>query len=230
MAGCGDSGEDAPKEVPPVPTDSAKSVSELVVRVTLEGIEPAIWRDLFLPGSASFLDLHAAIQAAFPWTNSHLHLFEVGTRRISDPRFELDVPFQDERRVLVTSALTTAGSRLRYEYDFGDGWRHDVVVREVEAVYPGRAKRRMRCVGGARACPPDDCGGTPGYEGLLEALRDPAHEQHAELSGWLSSYRRGLSGYDRRFRGPFDPEAFDVAAANRAVSALELGFGLPEPD
>jgi len=78
----------------------------------------------------------------------------------------------------------------------------------------------MQCVGGARACPPDDCGGAPGYADLLAALARPNHARHRELSEWLASYRAELAGHDPRFKGPFDPEAFDVAAANKAVGKL----------
>ena len=213
-----------------MPRASTRPVPDFVLRITLVETAPPIWRDLLVPGTASFLDLHAAIQLAFPWTNSHLHQFTAKGERISDRRFEFDVPVRDERRLLLKNVVRKVGDEFTYDYDFGDDWRHHVVVTEVRPGTTGARSPKFRCLGGARACPPDDCGGTPGYEDLLVALADPKHERHQELTGWLRSYRAELAGYDRRFRGPFVPSDFDVAAADRALSRLVPGEGLPELD
>ena len=174
----------------------------LRLRVQLRYIEPAIWREIEVPGEYNFWDLHVAIQDAMGWQDSHLHAFRVGEGRnavtigVPDPDGFDDAPVLPGRKVPVRQYLEKPGQRVQYDYDFGDGWEHDVVLQEV-------AERRPRlkypwCVGGARACPPEDCGGPPGYEELLETLSDPAHPEHASMLEWLG--------------GPFDPEAFDPDA------------------
>jgi hypothetical protein len=90
--------------------------------------------------------------------------------------------------------------RWLYEYDFGDDWRHEVLFEG----HPKPEKKRAYpwCVEGERACPPEDCGGPFMYAEYLEAITNPNHEQHEELLAW---------------RGPFDPEAFDIKKATRVM-------------
>ncbi len=91
-----------------------------------------------------------------------------------------------------------------YKYDFGDSWRHAVRVEEVLAGDP--KQRYPRCIGGARACPPEDVGGTPGYARFLRAIGDPRHPERQEYLRWLG--------------GRFDPEAFDAGAVNPSLRRL----------
>lgn len=99
-------------------------------------------------------------------------------------------------------------SKLRWDYDFGDGWEHDVIV---EAIEPTRSDTTYPvCLKGKRACPPEDCGGPWGYQNLIDALRDPDHPEHDELVDWASP--------------DFDPEEFDVettTAMMRVAKAFE---------
>lgn len=184
----------------------ATATPVLRVRVELEGIEPAIWRVLEIDADCTFFDLHVALNAAMGWADSHLHHFLVGlkgraTRKPVCYRFPedegFDRPFDDrpehEHRVADSVPI---GEAFHYEYDFGDGWMHRVVVEAQAPREPGI--RYPRLLAGARACPPEDCGGLPGYERLLEILGDPRHEEHNDLLEWLG--------------GRFDPEAFDAAA------------------
>jgi len=90
-----------------------------------------------------------------------------------------------------------------YEYDLGDSWIHEITVEQLRA---GNGEDGLRCTGGARACPPEDCGGPPGYEMFLEAITDPSHEEHEAMLEWIGEQ--------------FDPEGFDVATVNRALSRL----------
>ena len=82
-----------------------------------------------------------------------------------------------------------------YEYDFGDGWEHEVVLEKVLA--RDSTAKYPRCLGGARACPPEDCGGPGGYINFLGAISDPEHEEHDEYLDWIG--------------GEFDPDKFDPA-------------------
>jgi hypothetical protein len=174
------------------------------IKVTIEGIRPPIWRRLEVPVEMSMAHLSDVILAAFGWSNSHLHEFEVGGRRIGMRDPDGDEPslrgFEDETGVELADVLVGGARSLTYIYDFGDDWKHRLVVEEVHDADPGLAY--PRCTAGRRSAPPEDCGGTWGYEHLLEVLADPGHEEYAEL----------------RERCPyFDPEEFARAAADEAV-------------
>lgn len=173
------------------------------IKVTLQEIEPAIWRRLEVPAEIKLARLHVALQAAMGWQDYHLHAFRIGEVEygVPDPDSEpMGVPLKDDRRATLRS-LVNAGDSFVYEYDFGDGWEHDI---QVEAVLSPRPRTLYpRVVDGARACPPEDVGGIPGYEEFVKALRDPRHKGHDSM---LES-----AG------GSFDPEAFDIDAANREL-------------
>ncbi|MBL7132470.1 MAG: plasmid pRiA4b ORF-3 family protein [Phycisphaerae bacterium] len=192
----------------------AKAVSMSAVyhlKVVLHGVEPEVWRLLQVPGNANLGWLHAVIQVVLGWTNSHLHQFRDGERTISDPDFELDAfedspPVLDERKVSLMQVLPQEGDEVLYEYDFGDSWEHRVTV--VKVLAPDAAGAKIaRCLDGARACPPEDCGGIWGYEDLLKIIRNPRHEEHKDMLEWLG--------------GPFDPEAFEPQRANTFLRKLK---------
>ncbi len=176
------------------------------LKVTLVGIEPPIWRRLIVPAWTTLDRLHAVLQVALGWTDSHLHVFEIDRERIGIP-YEMEdlvgVYTRSGRLVHLLDVVERGCRRFVYEYDFGDSWRHVVEVEDVRE--PGD-ERGARCLDGARACPPEDCGGIGGYERLLEVLFDPAHEEFEELRTWV---------------GPdFQPERFDVRAVNDRLARL----------
>lgn len=107
--------------------------------------------------------------------------------------------------------LPRGGSRFRFEYDFGDSWSHDVVVEQITAKHDGR---EPLCFDGEGACPPEDVGGTIGYEEFLAAISDPAHERHDELRGWYAGMVR-VFGYAE---GEFDPTRVDFDRINRRLT------------
>lgn len=173
-------------------------------KLTLFDIKPAIWRRIQVP-DCTLADLHEYIQAAFGWENYHLHQFEIDGLRYSQPAPHGDdfgMDFEDETDVLLSKLLPKSAKRTRwvYEYDFGDGWRHEILSEGFPPIDP-KAKAPL-CLEGGRACPPEDCGGPPGYEDYVAAVADPQHEQHEELLEW---------------RGPFDPEAFDAKKATKVM-------------
>ena len=190
----------------------------LQLRIELLDIEPLIWRRLQIPGDYTFWDLHVAIQSAFAWTDTHLHEFRPCNRRDGTPRlgmpleeFEDDPPLPAwEHRV--ADVLTRTNPRLEYEYDFGDGWRHLITLEEVLTAAPG--KKYPRCAAGERSAPPDDCGGSGGYESLLETLADSEDPEYASSHVWAAS-QKGI-------RGKFDPEAFDEQRVKFANPAPRL--------
>jgi hypothetical protein len=132
------------------------------LKVTLDGIEPPIWRRLLVPSDIKLKKLHEVLQVAMGWTNSHLHQFVVGKTYYGIPDTEFEEPNEtkDERRFTLAQVAAGKGAKLVYEYDFGDSWEHSIVVEDVrpaegKAVHP-------QCLDGARACPPEDVGSTPG--------------------------------------------------------------------
>ncbi|WP_290888169.1 plasmid pRiA4b ORF-3 family protein [Arenimonas sp.] len=190
----------------------------LQIRIELERIEPLIWRRIQVPGDYTFWDLHVAIQSAFAWTDTHLHEFRPCGQRDGTPRFGLPLDDFDDKPPLpcwehcVADVLSRANPRIEYEYDFGDGWEHTVVLEEVLEAAPG--KKYPRCTAGERSAPPDDCGGPGGYESLLETLADPGDPEYKSSHLWASS-QKGQ-------RGKFDPEAFDEQQVKFANPAPRL--------
>lgn len=176
------------------------------IKVTLRGSQPPIWRRLEVPSGSTLHQLHDIIQAAFGWQDYHMWAFETALGRYGIADRELEIRSAASKRL--DQAAPRTGAALRYTYDFGDDWEHDILVEAVTAAEPGVAY--PRCLTGRRACPPEDCGGIWGYEYVIEVLADPAHEEHKERLEWL-----GLDSAEQ-----FDPAAFDPAEANAALSSL----------
>ena len=167
------------------------------LRISLEGPEPLVWRQVLVPGIFTLEALHSVFQLVMGWQMKHLYDFEITGQRYSEPDEFNDIPTKS-----VASSLTAAlnGEKsFAYNYDFGDGWRHlvqveDVVSREDEFNYP-------ICVGGENACPPEDCGGFPGFEELKQKLDNKKDPEHKEMLRWVGGY--------------FDPKTFDANRINR---------------
>lgn len=173
------------------------------LKVTLQRIQPPIWRRILVWEDATLAQLHCVLQIVMGWEDYHLHEFVIGRRVYSmpDPEDKLyERRVFDERRVRLGRVVPRVGTRFEYLYDFGDGWRHDLLLEAIllpdpETLYP-------RCLAGERCGPPEDAGGPNGYGNYLEALADPGHEEHENLLQW---------------RGPFDPEAFSLPAVNQQL-------------
>jgi hypothetical protein len=174
-------------------------------KIVLRDSAPEIWRRIETQ-DVSLGQLHALIQTAMGWTNSHLHQFEIAGIRYTDPRFLTDdlddFGAIDYSRLRISDLVAKYGAKLRmgYEYDFGDGWQHDVVLEEVTD--PERGIRYPRCTEGARACPPEDVGGVYGFADFVEAITNPSHSEHDDYLEW---------------HGPFDPADFNAAKATRRM-------------
>jgi len=133
------------------------------------------------------------------WTNTHLYEFRVGEHRYTAlETLDGDDGSEDARRITLAGAATGPGDDFKYLYDFGDHWLHTVAVEALEL--PQAGVKYPRCVAGARASPPEDCGGVWGYFDFLEARGIPSHSEHEAMHRWIS--------------GHFDPEAFDVDRIN----------------
>ncbi|AFZ69393.1 plasmid pRiA4b ORF-3 family protein [Deinococcus peraridilitoris] len=188
------------------PTKAASSPTEVhQLKITLNGSKPSVWRRIQVPSTSTLGQLHAAIQLAFGWTNSHLHEFEIAQQRYT---MDLADEFDDfggiDEDTVTLTAVLPKGTRAKYLYDFGDSWQHTILVEDIlpadpQATYP-------TCLTGKNACPPEDCGGFFGYAQMLEELQDPDHPEHETWLEWLG--------------GDFDPKAFSVDEANARLAQL----------
>jgi hypothetical protein len=173
----------------------------LQLKVSLVGVsKPPVWRRLLVPPTIRLDRLHEVIQAAMGWGDYHLHAFTAGGVDYGPPDPELD--HQDERKTRLSDVISQPKDRMRYAYDFGDYWQHDVVVEKVLAAESGA--RYPTCVAGKGRCPPEDCGGVWEYADLRDTLADPTHEEHADMLEWL-----GLEA-----GAEFDANAFDLDQVN----------------
>jgi hypothetical protein len=149
--------------------------------VTLRDTKPPIWRRLLMADAMTLADLHRAIQGAMGWHDAHLHLFDIDGRQYGDPRTVDDVA--DERRLTLGRLLKSGVLRFAYIYDFGDSWEHVIAIEKTRPAIDGETL--PACATGKRACPPEDCGGTWGYEHLLEVQADPSHPEYQEQREWI---------------------------------------------
>jgi hypothetical protein len=173
------------------------------IKVTLDNIRPPVWRRVLVPDKCTLLDLHDIIQDVFGWYDYHLHEFTIHGESYGDPaNDEFDeFAIQDESKFKLQKLDFKEGSRFTYEYDFGDGWDHTLVVEKIFP--PERGMKLPICIKGKRECPPEDVGGPWGYEGFLEAIRDPQNEEHESYIEWIGR--------------EFDPEAFDLDLINERL-------------
>lgn len=182
------------------------------LKITLNHSRPPIWRRVQVAANVRLSQLHNIIQAAMDWENYHLHQFIVGKRPdwtfygVPAPEYDdWGPPMKDESLTKLNQILKSVKDKFVYEYDFGDGWEHIILLEKIlqpedGAIYP-------RCVKGKRACPPEDCGGIWGYANLLEAMADPEHPEHEDLLDWMG-------GDD------FDPEYFDLDEINARLRRI----------
>jgi hypothetical protein len=192
-----------PAGLPPAVAPMAGDIFRL--KIALEYIRPQVWRRVEVP-DCTLEGLHEVIQTVTPWDSSHLWCFDDGRHRYLDPEF-LDFPEDRSASDATLGQLAAAGVRkFRYTYDFGDCWDHQVTNEKTVPREPG--VKYPRCTAGKRACPPDDCGGFPGYEQMLYILNHPKHKEYEHMVEWVG--------------GSFDPEAFDLEETNRALRKLRM--------
>ena len=183
------------------------------LRVELEEIEPVIYRALLVRGTIGLDLLHAILQVAIGWTNSHLHKFSIGDSEYSDPEFNLNEDAFEGQKLVEDEAIVNLqevgpqkGFQFGYEYDFGDSWEHRITVADIlpdDGTLAGFAE----CIDGKRACPPEDCGGTGGYADFVETINNPEHEEYESMVEWVG--------------GAFDPETFDIKKVNQFLKKIK---------
>jgi hypothetical protein len=179
------------------------------IKISLCGVtKPPVWRRVVIPADITLGELHGVIQQAMGWEDGHLHVFSTGGQQYGSPDPELG--HADEASVRLLDLLSAPGDKLRYTYDFGDDWEHDIALEDISldeaaAVSPS-------CPAGKGACPPEDCGGIWGYAHLQDVLADPRDEDHGDMLDWL-----GLDSADE-----FDPRKFSIDEVNTRLAHLTI--------
>jgi hypothetical protein len=194
------------QDVNEVDRDEPAGLQIYQLKIELLEIQPMIWRRVLVSGSVTLAQLHEVIQASIGWTNSHLHEFIVGAYSYSDPEFEIE-DAKSEYRYRLARLAPRVRNTIAYTYDFGDGWEHQIRVENIienDRRYPGRPV----CLDGKRHGPPEDCGGSGGYQNFLDAIRNKKHKDHKELLDWVG--------------GSFDPEFFDVDEVNSRLRQIDF--------
>lgn len=176
----------------------------LTLDVTLKGSPRKVYRQLVVPSDLPLNHLGEILVRAVGWEGYHLNQFIAGKTYYAEPGDDdwMMGMQEDARKCTIGSLLSRVKSKIKWEYDFGDSWIHEITLVEKQAVDDNEMVK-VQLLKGSGACPPEDCGGVDGYRHLLNVLKNPADEEYEEMIGWLG--------------GSFDPKAFSLAAARNRV-------------
>lgn len=192
------------------------------IKVSLKDAHPPIWRRLLVPADCSMDALHCVIQIAMGWSDAHLYAFRTDNRRIEIPDPDPDGmwnagwsngPEPEDAASVRFSNVAKPGDKITYEYDFGDCWEHSILIEKTVRTDDLSACKAV-CVKGKRACPPEDCGGSWGYQHVLEVVANPkisGNVDDDQLLEWLG--------------GKWDAEAFDLNEVNQALAKWKPNQG-----
>ncbi|HEW91988.1 MAG TPA: plasmid pRiA4b ORF-3 family protein [Thermotogaceae bacterium] len=181
------------------------------VQIALKGFKPKIWRRLLIHSDLLLSDFHKIIQTSMGWTNSHLHQFIKNrtfyTVKMQDDDLWGEMDNVDYRNMKVSDLLKKEKDEVVYEYDFGDGWEHNIILEKILPLDTNT--KHPICLTGKMNCPPEDCGGIWGYSNMLEILKDPDHEEYESYIEWLGE--------------KFDPEDFNKDEVNELLREKDYG-------
>ncbi|MBN2160544.1 MAG: plasmid pRiA4b ORF-3 family protein [Spirochaetes bacterium] len=184
-----------------------KSNDAYQLKISLDHIAQAIWRRIIVDADMKLPDLHKVIQTVMGWYNSHLHQFRIDDAYYALPDEEDLSESTDYRKVRLNAVITKENQKFHYDYDFGDGWEHTIVLEKI--LPKDKNMQYPICVDGKRKCPPEDCGGPGGYEDLLETIKHPGTEEYEDMMDWLG--------------GEFDPEEFNIDEVNDSLKQEDFG-------
>lgn len=181
-------------------------VYKYTLDITLDHSPHKVYRQLEVPSDITLAALGEILVAAVGWEGGHLHQFIANKGKdyygIPKKSYGLDYDY-DTRHYCIEDLLKRVGSKLSWEYDFGDSWRHTIKLVAKEKVEDG-SDVKIRLTKGSGACPPEDCGGVWGYEDLLRIINDPEDEEYEDQMEWLG--------------GSFDPDKFDTRFAQALIN------------
>lgn len=167
-------------------------------KISLKGITPPIFRTFVVKENISFFEFHHVIQIVMGWFNEHLYEFSNQSITIADPELVDIDEVIDVNDFLLNEYFEIQGDRIKYEYDFGDTWIHDIVLEKITD--GGENDDVPKCLTGKRNCPPENCGGKYGYMNIVEIMSDENHPDFEEMVDL--------------FGERFDPEYFDLDEIN----------------
>ena len=176
-----------------------------ILRIELEDIDPLIWRRVAVHTSMNLKSVHGVIQAAMGWLDSHLWEFTANERKygmLVPNDADWNERIKDAANTKLSAFLTVGVREIGYVYDMGDNWEHRIIVEKLKAAEPGALYPEF--LGGERRCPPEDCGGIPGY---YEFLKNIASKQNKKRKAALDWYG-----------GPYDP---DEIGEQRIIATLK---------
>ena len=181
------------------------------LKIILERTKPSIWRRIQVEKQTTYFEMHHIIQIAMGWKNYHMYEFDVDGYKLGEPFDEMDDVDDDAdvvvdaRTMTLESLIVESKEEFEYLYDFGDNWRHKIVVEKF--LPKGRRTVYPKCTGGKLACPPEDCGSIRGFYGLLDIIKNKNHPERRETLTWLG-------------RG-YDPEHFNKELVNEKLFSLD---------
>ncbi len=176
------------------------------LKITLNRTKPAVWRRFTVSADIKLPDLSRVIQAVMGWTNTHLHQFVKDNTIYAQQDEENSEFVTDYRKLRLNQILTRVKESIRYEYDFGDGWEHKIVLEKILQDYKDKYPV---CLAGKRDCPPEDCGGPFGYQRLLDVITDPENPEYEGILDWLGD--------------SWDPEFFDESEVSEKLKKKNFG-------
>lgn len=179
----------SPTKAPANDSSAADSLNQIgTIRIELMDTDPLIWREVEVPTSITLKVLHDIVQITMGWLDQHLWEFRIDGRTYGLPMDEDwgTAPRTDAIKVRLRDVLKPRTTTIDYMYDFGDSWEHRLVVTRIRPGKPGVPYPHY--VGGEWDCPPEDCGGIPGYYNMLDALADPGHPDHADVAEYLEGW------------------------------------------
>ena len=178
------------------------------IKISLMNSSPSIWREIQVHRETTFFELHHIIQITMGWQNYHLYEFNTEGYRIGEISEDSMEDFGNNEllnsRDIKLVDVITVRETLSYEYDFGDGWLHQI---EVQNFLSCDKHEYPVCIGGEMRCPPEDCGGLHSFYDSLKILKDKKHPEHKEMVQW--------------FPTKYDPYIFDILKANKQLLKLD---------
>lgn len=184
------------------PTNLSEKILQL--KIVLQGTNPPVWRRVLIENFISFYQFHNIIQTVMGWENDHMFEFDQGNLSIGIPHEDFRGEVQDAKKIKINEVLSEEGQKLPYIYDYGDSWKHVIVIEKI-LNKDDNSQKYPACIKGKRACPPEDCGGVWGYEEMVEALKDKNHPKYEHWFEWV---------------GEFDPEKFDLEEVNKKLQMI----------
>jgi hypothetical protein len=187
----------------------ADIIQAIRIKIILDRTNPLIWRELLVPKDITFYKLHHAIQIAMGWTNSHLFEFKIEGYRIGEIYENLEEQGESHivnaKETKLIGLVDKEGEEFKYEYDFGDGWDHSIILEKYESL---KSTHQLPfCISGALKCPQEDCGGITGFYDFLSIISDKLHPDYQDTKVWAG--------------GKFDPTEFDVVKINKYIKSIE---------